>query len=435
VSDAPTGPPPGPPGGIRAAGEPTALPVHHSARRQWIAIGIVVVLVVLAVALTPTTSGGANIVASTSSQGEKFLPVQRTAASTAGDNPFTTSVVSTTPTAPTLPAATVPPTAIVTSGLTTQDGSTPGLYGGTRNLATCDSALLVSFLQANAGQARAFASTQGIAVGDIATYVAGLTSVILRADTAVTNHGYDNGVATPIQSVLQAGTAVLVDRFGVPRVRCFCGNPLGPPASNPQPTYTGPTWQGFDPSGVVTVAPAPAPLVTIVLVDVNTGQPFSRATGTSGKDSDPPPSTTTTTAPAASTTTLPAGRNLSGVYAIVQTKPTFSGSQDVVTPADCDKTAPGGTKTTNAQVTVIGRTIAISDAGKVAGKTSLNGTYDPATGAFSASRPIPPPTSSTTETQRMTGTIDASGRITGTLVLSVDPPAASCTTTVTASKL
>ena len=58
-------------------------------------------------------------------------------------------------------------------------------------------------------------------------YLRGLTSVVLRADTQVTNHGFRDARVTGFQSVLQAGTAVLVDNRGVPRVRCACGSPPG----------------------------------------------------------------------------------------------------------------------------------------------------------------------------------------------------------------
>lgn len=63
---------------------------------------------------------------------------------------------------------------------------------------------------------------------DIDAYVAELTPAHLAADQRVTNHGYRNGSPTPRQSLLKAGTAVLVDAEGVPRVRCYCGNPLVP---------------------------------------------------------------------------------------------------------------------------------------------------------------------------------------------------------------
>ena len=54
-------------------------------------------------------------------------------------------------------------------------------------------------------------------MADIESYVAGLTAVRLRWDTRVTNHGFSDGEATAFQSLLQAGTAVLVDDTGVPR--------------------------------------------------------------------------------------------------------------------------------------------------------------------------------------------------------------------------
>ncbi|PZT71125.1 hypothetical protein DN402_02310 [Streptomyces sp. SW4] len=49
---------------------------------------------------------------------------------------------------------------------------------------------------------------------------------MLRADTRVTGHGLRGGRPVGGQAVLQAGTAVLVDDRGVPRVRCAGGNPL-----------------------------------------------------------------------------------------------------------------------------------------------------------------------------------------------------------------
>lgn len=83
---------------------------------------------------------------------------------------------------------------------------------------------MVAFLQANPQKASAWSGVLGITPGDIPAYVAGLTPLILRSDTAVTNHGFRDGKATNVHSVLQAGTAVLVDKYGVPRVRCHCGN-------------------------------------------------------------------------------------------------------------------------------------------------------------------------------------------------------------------
>jgi len=53
----------------------------------------------------------------------------------------------------------------------------------------------------------------------------------------------------PFQSILAAGTAVLVDKYGRPVVRCKCGNPLLPPIDYPKirckhcpPHYKPPKW-------------------------------------------------------------------------------------------------------------------------------------------------------------------------------------------------
>jgi hypothetical protein len=104
---------------------------------------------------------------------------------------------------------------------------------------------------------------------------------------------------------------VLVDHFGVPRVKCYCGNPLVEPEPvKTDPSYTGPKWQGFQPSVVQVVTPAPQPVTVIVVVDVKTGQPFGRPVGTDGggdvNATLPPRGATTTTAPAPTSTSSPA---------------------------------------------------------------------------------------------------------------------------------
>ena len=83
-----------------------------------------------------------------------------------------------------------------TTGTLTTTGTTPGLYGGTRDNATCDSQALTDYLTKNPAKAKAWAQTQGIDVNDIADYIAGLTSAVLTTDTLVTNHGYKNGGST-----------------------------------------------------------------------------------------------------------------------------------------------------------------------------------------------------------------------------------------------
>ncbi len=164
-------------------------------------------------------------------------------------------------------------------------GTAPGLYGGTRNVSECDPAELVQFLQDNPGEAAAWAEVQGIEASDIGDFVDGLTSVTLISDTRVTNHGFTDGAANPVQSVLEAGTAVLVDEFGVPRVKCNCGNPLLEPETLSGSVETnGTPWPDFDATKLLAVTPGDLAVSRVVLSDIEGGDPFSRGVGTSGDD-------------------------------------------------------------------------------------------------------------------------------------------------------
>lgn len=100
-----------------------------------------------------------------------------------------------------------------------------GLYGGS-GVNACDEEELITFLQENPDKGEAFASVNGIALADIPRFINGLSEGFLLHDTPVINHGFRNGVAYGFETTLEAGTAVLVDDDGVPRVRCKCGNPL-----------------------------------------------------------------------------------------------------------------------------------------------------------------------------------------------------------------
>jgi hypothetical protein len=165
-------------------------------------------------------------------------------------------------------------------------GDEVGLYGGTQDAGTCDRDQLVAFLEENDEKAAAWARVQGIPPSDIADFVADLTPVRLRADTRVTNHGFRDGEANPIQSVLQAGTAVLVDDTGLPRVKCSCGNPLLAPREVSSPSYDGPEWDGFSPDTIQVVV-VQQTVDVLVLVDVDTGDRFERPVGTDGDDDVP----------------------------------------------------------------------------------------------------------------------------------------------------
>jgi hypothetical protein len=206
----------------------------------------------------------------------------------------------TTPTLP-LPTTTTEPMAASTTDLTPPEttepagavtlssvaGSVPGLYGGTRDMVACDQPAMISFLESNPDKAAAWAGVHGIEPVDIRTYIEGLTALVLTRDTRVTNHGFVDGRAFPHQSVLQAGHAVLVDEFGVPRAKCSCGNPLAPPRPVvSSPNYVGATWPEFDITIVIVVVAVQPVSGGFVVIDTSGGKPFVRPVGISPVDGE-----------------------------------------------------------------------------------------------------------------------------------------------------
>ncbi|MGW0880192.1 DUF6777 domain-containing protein [Streptomyces sp. NPDC002671] len=159
-------------------------------------------------------------------------------------------------------------------------GATPGLYSGTAHTSGCDVERQIGHLAADRAKGDAFARAAGISRAAIPGYLRGLAPVVLRADTRVTNHYYQDRQASGFQSVLQAGTAVLVDSRGVPRVRCACGNPLKPPESiRGMPTARGTAWSGYRPNDVIMVTPASRAITAITVVDTKTDTWFERRIG------------------------------------------------------------------------------------------------------------------------------------------------------------
>ncbi|MCF1600495.1 DUF6777 domain-containing protein, partial [Streptomyces muensis] len=218
---------------------------------------VVVAAVVLAVVLSRGDGGTGD-----SAQGEVFLQ----SAGSTGPDPFTESTAtdsSAPPVTPSPATESAPSNAVI--GV---DGSAPGLYGGTRDVASCDVEKQIRYLQQAPEKNRAFASVAGVQDSDVPSYLRSLTPVQLRMDTRVTNHGYRDGAADGYQAVLQTGTAVLVDDRGVPRVRCACGNPLTEPVAR-QGTLKqkGDAWPAYRPSNVVVVTPAPKVVKEFVIYD------------------------------------------------------------------------------------------------------------------------------------------------------------------------
>ncbi|HUU62220.1 MAG TPA: DUF6777 domain-containing protein [Acidimicrobiia bacterium] len=314
-------PPPPPPPSPAAAAKRGPEP--------WVFWAIGVLAVALIVVVVVLVAGGGDKEAATTTlglgeaPGEVYLEPVRTL----GPDPYTeqvmeAAVVSTT--APIVSTTTSPSTTSTTlagvSTTTTQPllalqsrtGGEPGLYGGTLDQTRCDKAAILSFLQQNPDKAAAWVAAQNsdptlawdtgrtdLTVADLPAYFAELTPVTLIYDTRVTNHGFRDGLPTARQSVLEAGTAVLIDIYGVPRARCACGNPLIPPIPTPGPPgWVGPGWPGFDPTIIIVVVPNPVVITQVIIIDLNTGELIERPPG-GGQDTVV---TTTTTVPGTTTT-------------------------------------------------------------------------------------------------------------------------------------
>jgi hypothetical protein len=119
----------------------------------------------------------------------------------------------------------------------------------------CDTEKFLQELQKRPDAYREWGRVLGIPASELPAYIRGLKSAVLSKDTKVTNHGLKDGRAYPRQSVLTAGTAVLVDGEGgasastttlalppgtapgggVVVTRCKCGNPLLPPGDPKAP--------------------------------------------------------------------------------------------------------------------------------------------------------------------------------------------------------
>ncbi|TQE37025.1 hypothetical protein Sipo8835_05485 [Streptomyces ipomoeae] len=243
-----------------------------------------VVAVVLAVVFTRSGGSGGS---GDSEGGEVFLQ----ASDKLGPDPYTDSTATDSSAPPATlevtPSRSEPPH--VTRAVR---GSAPGLYGGTRHVAACDVEKQIKFLRAASARNRAFASVLGVRPSAVPARLRSFTPVQLRLDTRVTNHGYRDGTATAYQAVLQAGTAVLVDDRGVPRVRCACGNPLTPPVplkTTPKPR--GDSWPSYRPQNVVVVQPSTVVIKVFIIYDPEQDDWFSRPAGDTGKHDkkSPPP--------------------------------------------------------------------------------------------------------------------------------------------------
>ncbi|MFG2837645.1 DUF6777 domain-containing protein [Streptomyces zaomyceticus] len=316
---------PGAPGN----GGPDKGPWWRSVPKVASVTAILVAIAALAVVLTNRPDDKGDTAGS--GGGEVFL--QNAAAS--GPDPFTRSTART-GTASASPASLPPRTASATPEVS---GSTPGLYGGTQSVASCDVEQQVRYLSGEPEKNTAFASVLGLSASEVPGYLRSLTPLQLRADTRVTNHGFRNGSATTYQAVLQAGTAVLVDGRGVPRVRCACGNPLTEPVAQKSPRTTGTPWQGYSNDQVVVVAPSVTVVNVFVVYDPENDSWFARQHGDHGKNDKPtppppPPTRSPSKSPSTSTSTSPS----SPVPCVTVTGTETPTPSNGVTPSPCPST-------------------------------------------------------------------------------------------------
>ena len=168
----------------------------------------------------------------------------------AGANPFTA------------PVGTDVPGMVPVAAGGEQPADTPQMYAADPAAPACDGAALLGQLQADPAKAAAWAEVQRIGPDQLPAYTRSLSPVVLRSPTAVVDHGYRDGTFVATPAVLAAGTAVFVNSYGQPTVKCFSGNPLAPGESS-------------DPA-VTMVAPAAAPIATHTFHHPRTGRPITR---------------------------------------------------------------------------------------------------------------------------------------------------------------
>ena len=253
---------------------------------------------------------------------------------------------------PTLATLAEPSATLPTAPLNTQTtGATDvAIYGGSGSHTVCDAAKFQTFMEKNATQAKAWVDAlnadsqlnwkngQPLTVADIPAYVQTLAPVVLMTDTLVTNHDFVNGKPVAYTSVLQAGTAVLADMWGVPRLQCYCGNPLTLPPGVNNVTYTGQAWAGFNPANVTRLQPPQTPVPALTVQNLN--NPGTTLTIGPGSTTATP---STTTAPSTSTpsTTPPPSTTPQNAWFVKTNPPTPSADLCSGVVGSNIKTVPG----------------------------------------------------------------------------------------------
>lgn len=103
-----------------------------------------------------------------------------------------------------------------------------GIFGGSGGEA-CDIEGMIGFFETEPGIAQEWGEILALSPSEIPIFLRDLEAGYLLDPYQVLNTRLVDGQAVPFESTLAAGTAVLVDESGIPRVRCKCGNPLQQP--------------------------------------------------------------------------------------------------------------------------------------------------------------------------------------------------------------
>lgn len=140
----------------------------------------------------------------------------------------------------TVPFGTDAPQVATVAATGPQAGDTPAMYAATTPPA-CDVPGYLTALQADPAKTAAFGGVFGLGPADVPAFVQSLSPVVLRAATSVTDHPYTDGAFVERPAVLAAGTAVLVNSYGEPTVKCYSGNPLTAGATVPGAVTVTPT--------------------------------------------------------------------------------------------------------------------------------------------------------------------------------------------------
>lgn len=245
--------------------------------RWWVGIGVGVVLALAASAIA--------FAVLRETHGEEVVRVRLVAADDGGPDPWVTGVA----------AGDVPgfqTTGLAAGGgaevgsgqidLTATIGTDDEVYGSASSeRPVCDVEALATKLAADPEVGAAWAELVGVGTSEIPATLRAFAPVVLGGDVLVTNTGYRSGVPRRFPAVLQAGTAVLVDAYGRPRVKCGCGNPLlaadlpvGDDGSSRVPVEVeGEPWSGFAPEQVAVIQAAERPTASLRTVDLDSGEP------------------------------------------------------------------------------------------------------------------------------------------------------------------